>query len=172
MVDQTTHSRLIKFDQEFKKVDLAKYYQLKQCPDEFTQIQSSLHANTVLLVIRYQRSVTPHNIGLPPELIRHIYGYLVYQIEIHTKIEYSLYYPFAPPIWYIESVYHTLPHTGYDKFYLFDYYIDKIHQHNHLYNRLLLEGTQWNPAISVEKDILLFVKRVYHFDEIMNMMGL
>lgn len=164
------HPRLVKFEQEFKKVDLGTYYQLKQCPDESTTIQTSLHEDYVLLAIRYRRSTKPRNIGLPLDMVRHIYGYLVYQVEIHAKIEYSTYYPFAPPIWYIETVQHNLPHTGYDKFYLLDYYIDKIHQHNHLYNRLLLEGTQWNPAIRVEKDILLFVKRVNHFDEIVKMM--
>jgi hypothetical protein len=165
------HPRLVKFEKNFKKVDLANYYQLKQCPDESTTIKTTLQSNTLLLAIRYQRSVTPQNIRLPNEIIRHIYGYLLYQIELHTKIDYSIDYPFAPPIWYIESVQHNLPHTGYHPFYLLDYYIDKIHQHNRLYNRLLLEGNQWTPAISVENDILLFVKRVHHFDEIMKIMN-
>jgi len=170
-MELTTHSRLIKFEQEFQGIDLANYYQLKKMPHESTSIKTVLQSNHILLTIRYQKSVTPQNIRLPLELIRVIYGYLLYTLEIQTKIEYSIHYPFAPPIWYIEKVNHTIPRASYDPFYLLDYYIEKIQRHNHLYNLLLVQGTQWTPAISVEKDILLFVRRIYHFDEILKTMG-
>ncbi len=166
-----THSRLVKFEQDFRGVDLANYYQLKQGPQESTTIETTVQSNQILFTMHYQKSVTPQNIRLPLELIRHIYGYLTYHIQVDTKIEYSSHYPFAPPIWYMEKVTHTLPHTGYEPLYLLDYFIDKIRQHNHLYHILLLEGTQWTPAISVEKDMLMFVARIHHFDEILKTMG-
>ena len=161
-----THARLIRFEKEFKDIDLAKYYQLNNVPYEWTHIDKKQQENTILLTILHHKSQYLPKLHLPLELIRFIGTYLTCMIEIKTKIEYSLHYPFAPPIWYMEGVKHNLSLYGYDPFYLLDYYIEKINQHNHLYNSYLLQGPQWNPAISVEKDILIFLQRILRFDAI------
>ena len=162
----TTHSRLIKFDRDFQCIDLAEYFQLRQGPYESLSIDKTVESKSIGLTIRYTKYYPCPVLPLLPELIRLIEEYLSYTLEIETKIEYSQNYPFAPPMWFIEGVTHTIPRQGYGPFYLLDYYIDKINQHNHLYNLALLNGTQWNPAISVEQDILIFLQRILHFDEL------
>ncbi len=157
--------RLNQFKKDFQSIQLADYYQLNSVPYQHIHIQKDVREDNILLTIRYQKTHYLPNIRIPLELIKLVGQYLSFYIEIHTKIEYSTHYPFAPPIWYMEGVKHNLYRSGYGPLYLLDYYIRQINGHNHLYNLYLLNG--WNPAITVEKDILIFVQRIFHFNEML-----
>lgn len=175
--------RLVQFEEEYKDVDLADYYQL---PKSIT-IDKKIKENTMFLTFRYTHTHHCPTFDLPPEIVAHIRKYLTDKIEINTQILYSTQYPFVPPIWFFQSVRHTLPVD------LTDYYIDKVTYHNSTYLTYMMEGAfimggmmaafgiedfsiesiesieagDWTPAISVEKDILYFLQKINHFEEIL-----
>ena len=159
------NKRLLRFEREFTDVDLSKYFQLKNDAREKIEIEKTIQKSGILLTIRYTNRIPCPSFDLPTELNRLIGDYLFYTIEIHTKINYSKMYPFSPPIWFIRDVIHNIKRERYDTFYLLDYYMDKINHHNHIYNLRLLDETQWHPAISIEGDILLFLQKINHFNE-------
>lgn len=162
------NARLIRFEKDFKEVDLARYYQLKNTCHEKIEIDKTVQESCILLTISYKKTIPCPKFPIPDELNQLIQEYLFYSIEIKTKIEYSRNYPFTPPQWYIKGVIHNIPRKEYGLFYLLDYYIDKINNHNNKYNLQLLEGyTQWIPAISVEGDILIFLQKIINFDELL-----
>jgi len=169
-------SRLRKFEDNFKDVDLASYFELQKNPFEHIEIHTEVQENRVQLHIHYKKFAPPLKLSLPPELIRLIGEYLSYSILVHAKIEYSSNYPFVPPIWFIEEVKHNIVRQEYGPFYLLNYYIGKLKDHNHQYNRYimdqwndlgngLIDNSLWSPAITVEKDILVFLQRINHFGE-------
>ena len=162
------NKRLIRFERDFKDVDLARYFQLKNNECEKIEIEKTIQDSCILLTIRYKNTFPCPTFNLPNELNKLIGEYLIYTIEIHAKIEYSRNYPFSPPMWFIKGVIHTIKRDDYGPFYLLDYYIDKINHHNNTYNLQLLDGDpQWHPAISIEGDILIFLKNIMHFDELL-----
>jgi hypothetical protein len=157
------HTRLVQFEEEFRNIDLARFYQLESSINIYKEIKE----NTLYLTICYKNTPYCPGFNLPPEIVSHILKYLIHRIEIKTKIVYSLGYPFVPPIWFIQKVRHTF-HID-----LLDYYLEKVHQHNTAYLTYLMDGTilsehgDWSPAISVEKDILYFLQKINHFDEVL-----
>ena len=164
------HKRLALFENEFKDIELADYYQLKRDSDEHIDIDKEVKDNFIFLTIRYKKTTKCPAFNLPYEILSYISEYLTYKIEIKTKIVYSLYYPFSPPLWYIHHVHHNIP----GQYYMLDYYIYRVSQHNKSYNTYLLKMEEpylynegWTPAISVEKDILSFIQKVNHFDEML-----
>ncbi len=159
------HPRLARFEREFKDIDLANYYQLKVNLDEneSIHIKKDIHPDSILLTLRYERKDPCPLFDLPDELNRIIASYLHSHIEIQSKIEYSTNYPFVPPIWYMKGLVHNIP----NHVCLVDYYTRKIDQHNRIYNLRVLGVHQWSPAISIEKDILLFLLKVNHFQEML-----
>jgi hypothetical protein len=165
-----TNVRLARFEKEFKHVDMSSYYQLKNGPDEGVSIEKDVKEGSVYLTIRYKKKNECPSLDLPPELLSYISEYLNYYIEIKTKITYSPNYPFAPPVWFIQEVTHNIP----GQFYMLDYYSYRVSQHNKSYNTYLLKmqdpylyNEGWNPAISIDKDILSFIQKVNHFDEML-----
>jgi hypothetical protein len=160
------HTRLVQFEEEFGNVDLSRFYQLPTS----IKIDKEIKENSMYLTIRYKNTPYCPCFQLPTDIVSYIRKYLTHRIEIKTKIVYSSNYPFVPPIWFIQSVKHTFQID------LLDYYIDKVHQHNTTYltymmnpfdvNSLSLLG-DWSPAISVEKDILYFLQKINHFDEVL-----
>jgi len=177
----TSRSRILTFKNKFKEVDLANYFQLQTKPLEKIHIHTEVEDHLIHLQIKYEKMAPSLDLSLPPELIRLIGEYLSYSILVHTKIEYSLNYPFVPPVWFMEEVKHNMVRHEYEPFYLLDYYIAKLKDHNRQYNRYIIDHEGWNdisgigirerendlwtPAISVEKDILVFLQRIYHFEE-------
>jgi len=159
------NKRLLRFEREFKDVDLSRYFQLKNDAREKIQIEKTIQKSGIILTIRYTNRIPCPPFQLPDELKYLIGEYLIYRIEIQTKISYSQTYPFTPPIWFMTHVKHNLKREEYDPFYLLEYYIDKINHHNHIYHLRILNDTQWHPAISIEGDILLFLQKINHFDE-------
>jgi len=159
------NKRLLRFEREFKDVDLSTYFQLKNDAREKIEIEKTIQKSCILLMIRYTNRILCPSFDLPVELNHLIREYLFYTIEIQIKINYSQTYPFTPPIWFMTHVKHNIKREGYDPFYLLEYYMDKINQHNHIYHLRVLDETQWHPAISIEGDILLFLQKINHFDE-------
>ena len=158
------NSRLAKFDQEFKDVDLARYYQLKKGIHESIYIDKEVIETCIHLTILYVKKTPCPCLDLPIEMISKIQSYLTCKIEIKTKIHYSIDYPFAPPIWFVKEVRHTIP----NQVNLTDYYCYKVSVHNQQYVQSLLDGipyTSWTPAISIEKDMLCFIEKINHFNE-------
>jgi hypothetical protein len=160
------NSRITKFDREFKYVDLARYYQLKKGPYESIDIRKEVVDSSIQLTIRYQKKAHCPCFDLPPEMLANIRSYLTNTIELHLKILYSIDYPFSPPVWVMRGVTHTIP-TQVD---LLDYYCYKVNCHNRQYVQDFLGGnstSSWSPAISIEKDILTFIQKVNHFNEML-----
>lgn len=160
------NSRLAKFDREFKDVDLARYYQLKKGTYESIYIDKEVIETCIHLTILYVKRSPCPSFDLPNEMIEKIRSYLTCKIEIKTKIHYSINYPFSPPIWFIKEVRHTIP----NQVNLMDYYCYKVSLHNQQYVQYLIDGiysTSWTPAISIEKDILGFIEKINHFDEML-----
>jgi hypothetical protein len=160
------NSRLAKFDREFKDVDLARYYQLKNGIYESIYIDKEVIDTCIHLTIGYVKKSPCPSFELPPEMISKIRSYLTCKIEIKIKIHYSIDYPFAPPIWFIKEVIHSIP----NQVNLMDYYCYKVSVHNQQYVQSLLDGipyTSWTPAISIEKDILGFIQKINHFNEML-----
>ena len=160
-------TRLPRFEKEFGTVDLSDFYQLNKAFEKIN-IEKSVHSDSILLNIHYLKKAPFIHFTLPPELNRLIQEYLIYEIEIKIKIKYSQSYPFSPPIWFLQGVKHNLATEAC----LLDYYSYKVNQHNHSYSAYLINlGTHsvdgWTPAITVEKDILSFVQKINHFDEVL-----
>lgn len=160
------HSRLAKFEREFKQVDLARYYQLKKTPYECIDVSKEVIDGCIQVTVVYQKKSHCPLLQMPPEMIAKIRSYLTYKIELKVKIQYSENYPFSPPTWSFNSVTHTIP----NQVNLTDYYIYKVSCHNNQYVQYLLDGryrTEWTPAITIEKDILTFIQKINHFDEML-----
>jgi hypothetical protein len=160
------HQRLVKFDREFKHVDLARYYQLKKSTHETIDIQKEIIGSSIYLTIHYNKRLPCPVFDLPPEMMAKIRSYLIYKIELKLKISYSSDYPFAPPIWFMKGVHHTIP----NQVDLTDYYCYKVSCHNSKYVQDFLEGisqSSWSPAIAIEKDILTFIQKINHFHEML-----
>jgi hypothetical protein len=163
-------NRLQRFKVDFADLDMAEYYQMNK-PYEKIDIKTEVHSDYILLNIHYKKDCPILEFDLPDELNKKIEEYLIYVIEIKIKIKYSPSYPFSPPIWFLQVVHHNLK-TDVS---LLDYYIYKVNQHNQSYTSYLLhlgnyigqyEVYGWNPGISVERDMLSFIQKINHFDEV------
>ena len=162
-------SRLPRFERDFGSVDMADFYQLKKSYEKIN-IEKSVQSDSILLNIHYRKKSPYINFTLPTELNQLIHEYLIYEIEIKIKIKYSPSYPFSPPIWFLQGVRHNLV----TEVCLLDYYSYKVNQHNQSYTTYIILGNHhnftenaWTPAITVEKDILSFVQKINHFDEVL-----
>jgi hypothetical protein len=77
---------------------------------------------------------------------------------IHLKIQIQSveFYPFNPPIWKIVNVKHSL------KMNLYEYYKYIVDSHNEIMKH------SWSPAIKIDVDILYFISKINHFENIFN----
>jgi hypothetical protein len=91
---------------------------------------------------------------LPLEIICEISSYLNCSLTIKTKITYPQDYPFDPPQWSLVCVQHNMK----SRLNLKEYYEYLIETHNNQYQ------LDWSPAIHINVDILDFVRKVNHFD--------
>jgi len=163
---EETNPRIAKFDREFKHVDLARYYQLKKGPYEMVEINKEIIGSSIEITIHYTKKTPCPVFDLPPEMLRKIRSYLTYTLSLKLKILYSTDYPFSPPIWVMKGVSHTIPR----QVDLTDYYCYKVSCHNNQYVQCFLDGIShcsWTPAIAIEKDILTFIQKINHFDEML-----
>lgn len=153
------HRELAKYEREFKQVDLSRYYQLKKTPYESIEVNKEVLDGCIQVTVVYRnKSQCRPLLQIPPEMMAKIRSYLTYKIELKVKIQYSENYPFSPPIWFLNGV---TPHTIPNQVNLTDYYSYKVSCHNNQYR------TEWTPAIAIEKDILTFIQKINHFDEML-----
>jgi len=91
------------------------------------------------------------------------YAYNHDYIRLKFKITYPYNYPFEPPLWSMVSIDNTIKHDAlaYGGLTLTDYYSYLVEVHNRRYRD---ENRQWYPNITVEKDVLMFLTRINHFD--------
>ena len=166
-----TATRIQRFEKEFGHVDMTDFYQLNK-EYEKVYIQKKIYSDSILLSIQYKKSCPSLELNLPDEMNEKIREYLIYDIEIHLKIKYSPSYPFSPPIWFLQGVHHNLS----TEINLFYYYSHKVSEHNKSYTDYIIRvgahspfvETSWTPAITVEKDILSFLQKIFHFDEVID----
>ena len=151
--------RLKKFEEKFRDVDLVKYFNLNHERDESVSIHKEIFPSEIHLKINYKKTTSCDYLNLPDELIEYIRDFLTYSIEVQIRVHYPLQYPFVPPVWAMAGVVHNLSQP------VQLYYYDKVNYHNHYYNLYLFEMATWTPAISIETDILIFLQRIYHFEE-------
>lgn len=163
-------TRLPRFEKDFGPVDLADFYQLNKAYEKIN-IEKSVQSDSILLTVTFTKTCPYAKFDLPIELNQLIREYLIYIIKIQIKIKYSPSYPFSPPIWFLQGVRHNLA----TDVCLLDYYSYKVNQHNQTYttyitlgNHLNFTENAWTPAITVEKDILSFVQKINHFDEVLD----
>ena len=147
--------RVQRFQREFGEMDLAKYFNL--CPE--ITIQHAIYKNEIRFTLQYLNITRCPRVSLPIELIREVQSYLIDRIEIRTGIIYTRDYPFVAPVWCLLDVTPDPLKKSWPEHTILHYYQDKINQHNHYYN------LHWSPAISIVGDILDFIRRVNHFEE-------
>ena len=73
------------------------------------------------------------------------------------SIYYPHSYPFTRPIWTIEE---CIVKENFQSIYLEDYYTSLVKIHNEMYEK------NWNMCTMLEKDILVFLTRINHFEYI------
>jgi len=92
--------------------------------------------------------------SLPMDIICNISSYLNCYLTIKTKIVYPPDYPFVAPQWSLVCVQHNMV----SRLNLKEYYEYLVETHNNQYQ------VDWSPSIHVDKDILDFIRRINHFD--------
>lgn len=128
------------------------------------------NTNLCFLNIRYFTKLEPFNIsGLPLSVCSHILSYASNTIQLKFKIMFPSTYPFTPPIWKLEEEQDTMSLSP--EYNLRKYYDDIAIQHNEGYLRKtrvdeLNRETNWSPAIGIDSDILYFLEKINHFDDI------
>lgn len=86
-----------------------------------------------------------------------ILSYLLEKIVIDIKITIPNKFPFKPPRWMLQNIKTNIKpkQIKLDKYY--EYIIDK---HNLSYS----ERDNWSPLYTIEKDIIIFIERINHFE--------
>ncbi len=156
--------RIERFHKEFEGVDMAKYFNLSSDIRIYHTLnnQQDIREPKIQLRIKYLRVDPCPRLLLPIELVSLIQSYLIDRIELLLEVTYPRNYPFLPPQWELVEVNHNLHghiHTcWHGEMTLPYYYRDKVREHNES-NRF------WSPAISIPSDLLEFIRRVNHFEE-------
>ena len=77
--------------------------------------------------------------------------------KLTCSINYPHSYPFVSPYWCIKE---CIIKEDFQSIYLKDYYYKIVNNHNNLYKK------EWSVFITLEKDILIFLTRINHFEYI------
>ena len=93
--------------------------------------------------------------NLPPEINNIIDSYLYKPLTLRFQILYPQEYPFKSTIWFLTKV---ISHEE-DNKNMIIYYSDKVKNHNNL------NSSQWQPAMDIHSDILLFISTIIDFDK-------
>jgi len=93
--------------------------------------------------------------NLPPEINNMIDSYLYRPLTLRLHILYPQEYPFTAPLWFLTKVISNKE----DNKNMIVYYSDKIKNHNNL------NSSQWQPAMDIHSDILLFISTIIDFDK-------
>jgi hypothetical protein len=150
-----------RFRNDFEQVDMSKYFNLS--PE--LKVQHTLQENVLQLRIKYVKQEPCPRLDLPIELWTVVQSYLFDRIQLYLEVLYPREYPFLPPVWNLLEVEHNLGdiHKEWSGINTLSYYYkDKVNEHNQEYRDI------WSPAISIVNDVLDFIRRINHFDEIVH----
>jgi hypothetical protein len=120
----------------------------------------SIQENEILLSICFQKKnpIIYNFLKLPDDMNTLIADYYnLDYMDIHAKIIFTSSYPFRPPIWEYVDMRTNLcsQKLSLD---LVEYYQYLIHNHNQQYEHY------WTPVTDIEQDILDFVRKINHFE--------
>ena len=150
--------RVKRFIKDFTDVKIEDFYQLPNTENEKVAITFKIeNLRLVNVSIKYIKTTKCRSfktlfptIDLPLELVNHITGYLPDIININLNVIIPEHYPFNPHVWEIVSAKNSKK-SGEMIFY------DIINKHN-CYNT-----GDWSPAMSLEKDILCLIEKLYDY---------
>jgi len=143
--------RLQRFIDDFKSVNIPDFYQLPNSPSEIVRINFKRETPySIRIFIYYEKGYACPTFDLPPELIRHIRGYIpeIVQIELSLTVPENN-YPFTPHNWEVVRAKSNKTITS--------KYFDIINEHN-MYNK-----DDWSPAISIQADLLCLIEKLYDY---------
>ena len=162
---ETIFKRRIKFfNNKYNINKLDEYFNISNTKETKIKISAITNEseNNVLLKIKFINepfTLNETNIRqLPKEINKIIASYIPSYIEINTIIHYLEHYPFNPPTWNLTSVIDKSSSS----INLQEYYQYIVNCHNHQYQ------LSWSPAIWIEHDILNFIERINHFEQIID----
>jgi hypothetical protein len=139
---------------------ITEYYNLISSKDNKLSITldqiDDIPYNDIVVDIRYNKYSDYNILNLPKHLNNVINQYLEQVIILKLKITYP------GEIWYAPVFYLIDVDTNHKvEIDLIEYYSYLVKNHNLLYKK------QWNPCISIDKNLLDFVRKINHFDYIL-----
>ena len=172
--------------------NIAEYFDLtfqeKECMSITLKKHPNKPENCALLTVKYSLKNPIENIStIPIELLRIVYSYASHEyIQLTFMITFPVDYPFSPPTWSLEEEKNNLSFSALNHTTIYDYFQVFTSVHNEQYRREDINHTEeelsimsdfhrkrsidyyyWSPAITIEKDILCFIKRINHFQYIL-----
>jgi hypothetical protein len=146
-----SNKRIQCFINNFSNVKLEEFYQLPNTQEQKVEIKFKVETLQIIhLSIHYKKNYVCPLFNLPPELIRHIKGYLPDFIKMELKATIPNGYPFKPNIWEISALNSNM------KINQLKYY--DIIKHHNCYNI-----ADWSPSMSLDKDILSLIEKLYDY---------
>lgn len=169
MAEAIFQKRIKHFNNKYNINKLDENFNISNTKETKIKISAIINEseNNILLKIKFiNEPFTLNEINirqLPPEINKIIASYIPSYIEINTIIHYThnleqTQYPFRPPTWNLISVIDKSSSS----INLQEYYQYIMNCHNHQYQ------LSWSPAIWIEHDILNFITRINHFEQIIH----
>jgi hypothetical protein len=151
----TLSRRFQRLESFVNDTNLKDYYGIVDTPERSVNVDAVQKNTETIFTISFKESIPMINIRcLPMDVICNIASYLNCYLTIKTKIVYPQDYPFSPPQWSLACVQHNIV----SRLNLKEYYEYLVETHNNQYQ------VDWSPSIHVDKDILDFIRRINHFD--------
>lgn len=137
---------------------LEKYYGLETNSNEkitFSVLSVNTEEKEIILTISFTQTPSIYNFeNLPLEVIRDITSYNYHFVHLKIKIKFPDGYPFIAPVWNLLEIRNKLnTHVNVKEYY--EYIIENHNRQN---------SNNWTPITYIEKDILMFLLRINHFE--------
>lgn len=160
LINNCRNNRIQNFNDKFKlSSSLEENWNLKNYFSEKIYFDFTIKENYIYFNFNFKKKNQFYDFSqLPIDVSRYIYQFYNSDfITIKIKIHFPDDYPFKAPIWYLLNVEHNLELP----ICLSRYYTNIIDNHNNLYKR------DWSPAIDIDKDLLDFLQKINHFNDIL-----
>jgi len=153
MIHVFTERRVTEFMNKFQDVSLEKYLGIANNNYKFNILVSRTEEEIELKMIVKKKCKFYNILELPTDVCRLIASYNEGIIKIHIKIIFGYEYPFMKPVWVLDKVEDNINSI----INLNEYYAYIVNNHN-------THNEKWSPVISIDKDILEFIQKIYHFE--------
>ena len=130
------------------------YFNIKNGKNDNFNFIIKKYGKALLFNISFRKKYFYKIENLPIEINALILSFCEDQINIKIHITYEDDYPFSYPIWHLISVDHNICTL----LNLEEYYDYMVANHNSAYKK------NWSPAIDIDIDILDFIRKILHFD--------